>query len=241
MANEAVVTQATPAATETKPAAAAGAPAPAAPQAAVEPKKEAVPATGAPETKTVAAAWLEPAKPAATPATPESKNEEIKYELKAPEGASLDAAALEGYVSFAKEHGLTPAQAQKILERDVASQKAANDALMAQVRDADQKSLKEIQTAWGDKFGEYSEDTKRAFDYVDPDGTMRKDIERAGVAHYRPLVEAFRKFGGLLKNGSLAAPSIAGPTAKDNRTPQEQRTDYYRQKMEEQRKAAARK
>jgi hypothetical protein len=171
--------------------------------------------------------------PAAT-AAPEVKKEEIKYELKAPEGASLDAAALEGYVSFAKEHGLTPAQAQKILERDVASQKAANEALMTQVRDADQKSLKEIQTAWGEKFAEYSEDTKRAFDYGDPDGTLRKQLEQIGVAHHRPLVEAFRKFGGLLKSGSLASPSIAGPTQKDNRSPQEQRVDYYREKMAKQ-------
>jgi hypothetical protein len=171
---------------------------------------------------------------AAAAAQPEKPKEDVKYELKAPEGASMDASALEGYVSFAKENGLTPAQAQKLLDRDVAAKKQADDAMWEQVRKTDADNLKGIQTAWGDKFGENAEKVKRAFDYVDPDGSLRKDMERVGVAHHRPLVEAFLKVGELLANDSLRTPSIAGPAAKDNRTAHEKARDYYAAKMAEQ-------
>lgn len=188
-------------------------------------------------TKAAAAApWMstEPKKPDAAKVEPEGTKEDVKYELKAPEGVSMDASALEGYVSFAKENGLTPAQAQKLLDRDVAAKKQADDAVWEQVRKTDAENLKAIQTAWGDKFGEKSERVKRAFDYVDPDGSLRKEMESIGVAHHRPLVEAFLKVGDLLANDSLRTPSIAGPAAKDNRTPHEKARDYYAQKMAEQ-------
>lgn len=81
------------------------------------------PAPAAEQKPPVAAAAAPGAAPAADPAKAEptlSAKSVVpeKYDLKLPEGSTLDASSVEKIASFAKERGLSNEQAQAILERD---------------------------------------------------------------------------------------------------------------------------
>ena len=60
----------------------------------------------------------------AEPPKEEVKVEPVVYDLKKPDGSPLDPAVAEKIVSFAKEQGLSSAQAQKIYDREVAAEAA---------------------------------------------------------------------------------------------------------------------
>lgn len=61
-----------------------------------------------------------------TPASPEGADE-VTYDLQAPEGSTLDDAAIAAVSEFAKSHGLSQEQAQAVLERDHAAAATAHE------------------------------------------------------------------------------------------------------------------
>src|SRR6185436_703624 len=82
-----------------------------------------------------AAAAAKPAEPAAAAA---AKPDE-KFNLKVPDGFKLEAAGLDAFEAQMKALGVTADQAQKPLTRDLEAQKAADEAVLAQItkQDAD--------------------------------------------------------------------------------------------------------
>jgi hypothetical protein len=191
-------------------AAAASAPAPVA----SEPAKPAAPA----------------APPAADPKSPWMKEPEKKAEkfaLKVPEGASIEAAALEKFGAEYQSLGLTQDQAQKLLERHVAEQKAQNEAIVSQMKAQNAQWQKEHQARHGQKYGEIGENLKRVFDYGDPDGSFRKGLEAMEMANHPQLLAFVERFIPLFKEESLKQPSTLPPAPTDSRTPMERLTAKY--------------
>lgn len=218
-----------------EPVAAPAAPVVTASSAWMEAPKEGAPAPAAPAAKIPAAAPAEPAKPAAPAAEAAKPAEPAKapeaFDLKAPEGVTLEPAALEGYKNLAKELGLTSEQAQKFIVRDQAAQKASRDGFVAQLDSLDKANLAKLKDRWGEKFPEMSEKVKRVFDYADPKGVFRKEVEAMKMAHAPELIEFVERFVPLFADPSLKAPSAAGVTEKDSRPLSERLKDDYRKRM----------
>lgn len=229
------------AATEKAPVVAA---APAAPAKAawMEAPKADAPAPAAPTAK-IQAAVADPAKPAAVVAEPDKPAAAIepvktepakapeKYDLKAPEGVTMEAASLEKFGAEMKALGLSQEQAQKLLVRDHEASKASRDAMVAQLDGFDKANLAKLQTRWGDKFPEMSEKVKRVFDYADPKGNLRKEVEAMKMAHAPELIEFVERFVPLFEEPSLKAPSAAGVTEKDTRPLSERLKADYQKRM----------
>ena len=192
----------------------AGAPAPWV----LTPAVPAAPATPTSTTPPAAAGTPPPAAPAAPAPIPAAEPKPLeKTDLKIPEGKSMDAASLDTLLAFSKAQGLSKAQAQAILDRDLSSGEAQTVFYREEMKKQDGKWLDELKSHkefGGVKFSESAEDAKRAFDYVDPDGSFRKDLEAAMLAHNPKLVMAFAKFGKLLKDDRLTTQSTSTPPKK---------------------------
>ena len=179
------------------------------------------PATTTASSAVTGAVWMEPPKPGAAaaaapdPAKPAAAAADEKFVLTAPKGATMDAAVLEKHGAEMKALGFTQVQAQAILDRDHQSAQAREAAIKTGLEEFDKSELAKLKTAWGDKFVEHSQLVKNGLDYLDPSGALRKDLERAGVAYYGPLAEAWLKVGKLLAPDRLDAPSTQ--TTKDGK------------------------
>jgi len=220
-------------------------PAPAATPA-VEPSKAAAPATLAakePEKKPDGAApWMEKKEPAkaAEPEKPKAADEkpaEVKYEFKVPEGTTVEPEDLGKFEAEMRALKVTPDLAQKLLERDLAAQKAQQERYAEELKSLDRQWLGELKASWGAKFEERSESVKRAFDFADPDHSFRDTLEKMGVANNRKLVEFVERFGDMMKESNLKAPSNVGPLAKDDRPLHERLADHYRQQAQKRQQA----
>lgn len=187
-------TETPPAPVEQKPAPEAAA-APAAPA-------QGDPAKPADATQTPAA---EPPK-ADAPVVPET------YDLKLPEGSSLDAKALESFSSFAKGQGLTQEQAQALLDRDI---EAASSAIARQQEEFQQKAqswtdeLKADPAIGGQAFDENVALANRALAAFAPPDFV-KQLSKTGLGMHPGLVRTFVKVGQamaddkLIRNGAEA-------------------------------------
>jgi hypothetical protein len=208
-----------------QPAAPATAPAPAAAAPAKAPEKGAWLADGKPAP---AAAAAEPATPAA--AATEAKQPE-KLKVTVPEGFKMEAAALEAFEADMTALGVTSEQAQKLLAKNLETQKASHEALLSQLDKQDSDWLGELKTAWGEKFAENGEKLKRVYDYIDPQGDLRKGLEAMKLAHNPVLNKALAKLIPLFEEPKLKPPSAAGVPEKDTRTPMERLAAQFREDL----------
>lgn len=182
-------------------------------------------------------AWMEPPKPAApaplvpdatgAPATP-PEAQPVKFTLAAPKGSSMDAAVLEKHGAEMQALGITQDQAQKILERDFQAAQARDAKNRADLVEFDKQSLNGLREAWGDKFVENSQLVKTGLDYLDPSGALRKDLERVGVAYYKPLAEAWAKVGKLLAPDRMDAPQTSSQKGGKPKPAMQRLEDSYR-------------
>ncbi len=188
------------------------------------------------------APWMETAKPAdpaakapaAEPvkeAAKDAPKAEDKYSLKVPEGASMEAAALEKYGAEMKALGLSQEHAQKLLDRDLSSQKAQHEAVVKQLTEQDAQWAKAYQAKCGEKYTEQGEMLKRVFDYGDPDGSFRKSLEDMKLAHSPQLLAFMERYIPLFREPSLKQPSRAATSEPDNRTPQERLVAKYEKRF----------
>lgn len=133
--------------------------------------------------------------PIAEPAKPVV---EVKYELKLPDGALLVPGAVERIVSFAKERGLTPDQAQGVLERENAAVKAYADAQAEMIEVEASRWIEEAKAdkeIGGEGFAKNVELAKRAVDrFGSPAFKKILDDTRAGNN-----VEVIRTFANVAK------------------------------------------
>lgn len=201
--------------------AAAAAPAPAAASAAPAPAAPAAAAVPAVVTASSATPWMEPPKPAeaskppAEPAKPEAEPAKPeKITIKAPEGVSIEAARLEKFGADMSALGVTQDVAQKLFDRHLAEEKASREADMAAMKATNDAWGQQLKAEWGEKYGENAELTKRGFDYIDPDGSMRKELEGINAHNWPKLLNGIRKVGEMLREDKLHAPSNAVPAPK---------------------------
>jgi hypothetical protein len=187
--------------------------------------------------------WNEPPKPPAAAPTPEVKPPVVgevkeapkppeKFVLKAPEGVKLEPAYLEKAGADYQALGVTQDAAQKLLERDLAAQKAAHESNVSAIKQTNDQWAKDLQADkdfGGTKFSENAEMAKRGLDYVDPDGSMRKAMETLGVNNWPPFVKSWAKVGRMLAEDKLHAPTNAIPDRK--LTPEERMAQGYRDRM----------
>ena len=224
------------------PAPVAAVPAPAAPAPVVTP----APATVTASTSVVATApWSKPAEkpadpvaPATDPAAVPAKTEE--FTLKAPEGVTIEPAVQEGYKTLSKDLGLTSAQTQKLYDRDIQAQQAAQKDAVVGLQKQDATWLGELQAKWGPNFQERSITVSRAYDFADPTGEFRAKLGRAGLLNNPDLVGIFEKFGELFKEDRIPSGATGIPKAKDNRPQQERLTEAFRAEAEKLKKKGQR-
>lgn len=177
---------------------------------------DAVPAPGvAPvgETKPVT-----PVVPAPAPVVTVEKKEAVKplekYSLKAPDGFEVDAAALEKFASWSHERGLTESQAKDVLARNLEERKAEQESQRNMLKEQDVAWKEElIKKAGGQKqFEAMSEHAKRFFDWLDADGSLRKDLENAGLSNWPRIVELAAAKGKAMAEDKLPAGANGVPS-----------------------------
>jgi len=143
------------------------------------------------------------------------KAQEEAYKAIKAEG--VDPAQVAELAKFAKENGIAPAAAQKLLDRNVAQAKAAQEAHQKNVN-AWADKLKADAEFGGNKFTESAELARRAL--ADPRvvGTDAKEIaelidglERTGGGNWPPLVKIFARIGRLMKEDGFVAGSKQAP------------------------------
>lgn len=200
--------------------------------------------TAAPTTKaeeTAKAPWMavgdakpeakaDATKPAAAAETSKDKADE-KFTFKLPEGHSMEAAALDAFGADMKALGVNQDQAQKLLERKLSAEKESYDLTLAQINKQDIDWEKELRDTWGAKYAETGEKLKRVYDYIDPQGDLRKGLEAMRMAHNPVLNKALAKLIPLFEDPKLRAPSSTGVQEKDTRTPQEKLAAQYREQL----------
>lgn len=178
----------------------------AAPPAAVQPP---------PPAAASAAAAAPPAQPAAA-----APVKEVTYEaLKLPEKSHMTPEALTAFKAYAKERGLSEAQAQAVLERDHSERASYMKSGMDELTRTDaewKKSLETDKEFGNEKYGENAELVKRAFDYADPDGSFRKALEDAKLSNNPQLVKFVWKFGRMMAEDKLGAKASGQPSPKRN-------------------------
>lgn len=214
MANEV-----TPAEAPAKPAEPVTPPAPAAP-AAVEPKKDSTadpkPAEAAPPPPAVPAP-AEGKKEEPAP-KPDEKPKEVKYDLKLKDGSFLEAADVEQVSAKAKTLGLSPEQAQALLdEKDEArvsfAQKQKSSLAAQSVKWVeDVKSDPEL---GGDGFNQNVETAKRFVKTFGSDA-FRKTLDETGLGNHPELIRTFARAGKALGEDKMIFPgSKVAPESKN--------------------------
>lgn len=167
---------------------------------------------------------------AATAAKAKADAEKKTYELKAPEGVKMEAAALTKFAGEMQALGVPAEQAQKLLERDLAAQKAQEKSIQGQLKANDQAFVKALQSEWGDKFAENSEHVKRGFEDFDPTGKIRAGLKAAGLINWPEAVRAMERHGRRIAEDKLFNPAV-GKAGDPKMSPEDKIKQQYAMKM----------
>jgi hypothetical protein len=164
---------------------------------------------------------------AASDATAAAAAKANEYKLTLPKDAKLESSELEKFTAKMKEYGVTPQQAQRLLESGLADRKAADEALAKQRSEIDSAWQKQLETEYGQKFGEANEHAKRGFDVIDPDSKIRKGMEAAGLKNWPEVFRGMERLGRMVANDRLHAPGTAGAD-NSKLSPEERIAAQYR-------------
>lgn len=136
-----------------------------------------------------------------------------EFKPKAPEGVTLDEAGVKEFVPFAREAGLNPEQAQKLIEFDL-KRGQARDAAAAKVRDGWVKELRDDKEFGGAKFDENVKLSRQAIELAEKKFPgVKAAIDAAGLQNFPALARVFAYFGGALAEDSI------GGVRRSERTP----------------------
>jgi hypothetical protein len=136
------------------------------------------------------------------------KPTDIKYDLKAPKDSTLDSAWLDKTAAFARERGLSPEQAQAIVDRDALSMtyhaEQQGTAVKAVIDGwaAEAKADKEI---GGEAFGKNAELAKRVIDKYGSD-TFKKSLDETGFSNNPELLRLLVRIGKQMGEDSFVLP-----------------------------------
>lgn len=184
------------------------------PKPAPEPAKEAAkeaPVVADPEKKAD-----EPVSKEAKP--PEEKKPVVpeKYDLKLPKGSLLDPARVDTIASFAKEQGLSNAQAQLVLERESDAVGGYQAKAAETLKTESQKWLTDMKADpefGGEAFSKNVETAKRVVARFG-DESFKKALDETGLGNHPGLVKTFIRIGRLMSEDQLVIPGTEQPTAE---------------------------
>jgi hypothetical protein len=166
------------------------------------------------------AAAQQPAQPAAAAAP-------VAYDLKLPEKSVLDATAVDKTVAFAKEQGLSNAQAQKLLERD--SMLAQSGMEMTQQKQqsdfteyvnklaADANADKEI---GGPNLNKNVDLARAVIARFDTDGKVKAFLNASGQGNNVEVIRMLAKIGSAMAEPTKVVQPGNSASATDKREPQ---------------------
>lgn len=154
-----------------------------------------------------------------------------KYEIKLPEGASVDADFLKTAKGWMHEAGLTPKQAQIVASRwnDHASA-ILKDGAAAKLR-ASEDGLNDLVKEWGGKADEHKAASQRAFKAVmKPAGMEAADLDKIEDAiGTAKMMKMFAHFGGMIAEARFID---GGTSAAEQFTPEAARAEIQRLKTD---------
>ncbi|WP_297826867.1 hypothetical protein [uncultured Desulfovibrio sp.] len=136
--------------------------------------------------------------------TPALKPEDVK--LTYPDGVQVDEGVRDNFRQFCVDKGITPAQAQALLDWQLAANREIADAVMA-------RGKAELQKLWGSRFEENSARALKAVVNLDRrmGGKLSEALAFSGMNNNPVLVEAFHHIGTLISadalSGGKAAPA----------------------------------
>lgn len=134
--------------------------------------------------------------------TPALRPEDV--DLKYPEGMTVDKAVSDSFRKFCVDKGITPAQAQALLDWQLAANKEMNDAALASGTTA-------LRKLWGSRFEENSALALKAVTALDKrlGGRLSETLAFTGMNNNPALVEAFHAVGSLIAEDSLSGGAAA--------------------------------
>lgn len=150
---------------------------------------------------------------------PESTKEapkEEKLELKLPDGSLLDQSALDGIAQLAKEQGLSPKQAQALVEKQAATLKAYSDKVVSdwtKQREAWSEAIKADKEIGGDQMPKSVELAKQVVSKFGSED-FRKALNETGFGNHPELVRIFARIGKMIGNDTLVRASTSPATSK---------------------------
>lgn len=140
--------------------------------------------------------------------TPALRPEDV--ELTYPEGVRVDEGVRDNFRRFCVDKGLTPAQAQALVDWQIAANREIAEAALA-------AGTADLRKRWGSRFAENSARALRAVTALDRgmDGRLSEALAASGMSNNPVLVEAFHAVGTLLSedalSGGRAAPADDRP------------------------------
>lgn len=138
----------------------------------------------------------------AAPAVPE------KYDLKLPDGTTLDQSAIERVASYAKEKGLSQEMAQAVLEREhlaVDSYAKALDSQFTAVKEEWKQSGFKDKEIGGEAYKENAELAKRVVTKFASE-EFAKILDESGYGNHPELIRTFLRIGKAMAEDKLVMP-----------------------------------
>lgn len=148
----------------------------------------------------------EPPKGQQPPKPPET------YDLKLPDGSQLRPTVLEKTAAYAKQRGLSNADAQELVNQQNQAVVDHVEALQGQ-RDTWLEETKNDAEVGGDKFNENVEIAKRVVDRFGTEG-FKKALVDTGLGNQVDVVKTFVAIGKAAKDDSFFQGAPAGPPQK---------------------------
>lgn len=148
----------------------------------------------------------EPAK--TEPAKEPAKTDEVKYDLKLPDGSKLPANHAEQIAAFAKEHKIAPELAQKLLERDHAQLNAQIEQLNAKSKEWHDSVVADPELG-GQNLNRTKEDARRVLTKFDPKGELAAELNATGYGNHPAFVRFVATIGRAMAEDTVRVGSEA--------------------------------
>lgn len=141
--------------------------------------------------------------------------EEVKYDLKLPEGTLLTQSEVDKIVSFAKEQGLSQESAQKLVEREheiLANYKNNQDQQYEQLREQFYKQVESDKELGGDNLKATAELARRALNKFAPD-SIKKFFAESPHGNNPDVIRMFRDIGKAMQDDKIVLSGTQSPPA----------------------------
>lgn len=139
--------------------------------------------------------------------------EEVKYDLKLPEGTLLTQAEVDKIVSFSKEQGLSQESAQKLVEREheiLANYKDNQEQQFEQMRDQWFKQVESDKELGGENLKTTAELAKRALNKFAPD-SLKKFFAESPYGNHPEIIRMFSNIGKSMQDDKLVLSGTQSP------------------------------